>query len=375
MVVRDSSINRERVVPGPRIVFAGRPHEQRKPPAPGEGELTLRAGIIGCGRIGSEFDDDPRRKEIATHAGAYRAVSGVELVAACDLDAQKLARCGTRWQIPSLYQDSAEMLRNESLDILSICTWPSSRLAIVEQAANSGVKAVFCEKPIADSLRNATAMVQLCDSRGVILQIDHQRRFDRFHQEVRAFLQAGKLGRVQQVNFRYTAGIANTGSHMFDLLRFLFGDVQWVQAVYSENHSHNANDPNLDGMLRFRGGPLCMVQACDARSYLVFELDSLGTQGRLRVTHSGLDVDFYEVKESALFSGYKEIYPAASPVDSQVQRDCMVQGVAHLIECLRQGKRSISSGEDGRAALELICAFHESARADGKRIPIPLVDS
>jgi len=336
--------------------------------------LTYRAGIVGCGRIGSEFDDDPRRKEVATHAGAYRAVAGVDLIAACDLDTEKLKTCGTRWRIPSLYHDSAEMLRNETLDILSICTWPSSRMAIVKQAVNSGVRAIFCEKPIADSLADAAAIIQLCDGRGVVLQIDHQRRFDRFHQEVRAFLQAGRLGRIQQVTFRYTAGIANTGSHMFDLLRFFFGDVQWVQAVYSENDSHNPDDPNIDGMLRFRGGPLCMVQACDARSYLIFEIDCLGTDGRLRVTHSGFDVDFYEVKESALFSGYKEIHPAASPVDSQVQRDCMVQGVAHLIECLREGKKTISSGEDGRAALELICAFHESARADGKRIPIQLVD-
>ena len=64
--------------------------------------MALRAGIVGCGRVGAEFDDDPKRKQISTHAGAYSAVSGVELVAACDLDEEKLNKCGQRWNIPSL---------------------------------------------------------------------------------------------------------------------------------------------------------------------------------------------------------------------------------------------------------------------------------
>lgn len=54
----------------------------------------LKAGIVGCGRIGSQFDDDPKRKFVVTHAGAYSAIDGVELVAACDLNREELVRCG-----------------------------------------------------------------------------------------------------------------------------------------------------------------------------------------------------------------------------------------------------------------------------------------
>ena len=116
--------------------------------------MQYRAGIVGCGRIGSELDDDPRRKVVSTHAGAYRAVDEVELVAACDLIKEKLEKCGKRWQIASLYDDYGEMLRKEALDILSICTWNSTHLAVVREAVTNGVKAILCEKPIADSLKN-----------------------------------------------------------------------------------------------------------------------------------------------------------------------------------------------------------------------------
>jgi len=333
--------------------------------------MKYKAGIVGCGRIGSEFDDDPKRKQISTHAGAYRDVDDVELIAACDLDKDKLERCGKRWQIPLLYQDLGEMLKNK-FDILSICTPSTSHLDIVKEAVKSGVKAIFCEKPIADSLQSAGEMIRLCHSNGVILQIDHQRRFDRFHQEVRDFIQDGKLGRIQQVSFYYTAGIANTGSHMFDLLRFFFGDVMWVQAVYSKNDSRKLDDPNVDGMMQFCNLPFCTIQSCDVQSYLIFEMDCLGTRGRLKITRSGFGIEYYDVGESKMYSGYNEVYLAPSLIDETPSDSMIVAGVKHLIKCLREGRLSISSGEDGRAALELVSAFRESADRAGTLILVPL---
>ncbi len=337
--------------------------------------MKYRAGIVGCGRIGSEFDDDPKRKTISTHAGAYSVANGVKLVAASDLNGERLRKCGQRWSITSLYQDYKKMLGEQDLDILSICTWNSTHLDIVKEAVCSGVKAVFCEKPIADSLKNADEMIKLCNEKKVILQIDHQRRFDKFHQDIRTFLQDGKLGRIQQVSFYYTAGIANTGSHMFDLLRFFFGDIDCVRATYSQNKSPNPNDPNIDGVMRFKNGTFCAIQACDAQEFLTFEMDCIGTKGRLNITHSGFDVEFYKVRESELFSGYKELFKSESPIKEDAPREFMVSAVRHLVECLKEGQKPICSGEDGRASLELVCAFHESARADGNKISLPLMDS
>ena len=231
--------------------------------------MTLRAGIVGCGRIGSEFDDDPKRKTVSSHAGAYSAAGGVELVAVSDLNRDKLQRCGKRWGVTSLYENYKEMLQKEALDILSICTWNSTHLDIVKTAVDSNIRAIFCEKPIADSLINADEIIRLCNEKGVILQIGHQRRFDRFHQEMRTFLQGGNLGRMQQVTFYYTAGIANTGSHMFDLLSFFFGDVSWIRAFYSRNKSPNPTDPNIDGVMEFNNGLFCAIQACDVQDFLI----------------------------------------------------------------------------------------------------------
>lgn len=337
--------------------------------------MAYKAGIVGCGRIGCEFDDDTRRKQVSTHAGAYSATAGIELAAACDLDKQKLEKCGARWQIPSLYQDFREMLKKENLDILSICTWNATHLAIAQEAVANGVKAIFCEKPIAESLASADAMLNLCEKGNVVLMVDHQRRFDPFFHEVREYLQAGELGDIQQVTCYYTAGVANTGTHLFDVLRFFFGDVLWVQGRHSSNSSPNPKDPNIDGWLYFQDGFSAAVQACDVKNYLIFEINILGTKGRLRVMSSGFDIQFEHVAQSKYFTGYRELFPAKPPVDATGPRQPMLGGVAHILDCLEHGTSPLSSGLDGRRALEIICGLHESAAAGGSRVSLPLESS
>ena len=334
-----------------------------------------RAGIVGCGRIGCAFDDDQEQRRVRTHAGAYVSTPGVDLVALADLDKTKLDRYGEKFGVLARYQDYREILAQERLDILSVCTWNDTHREIAERAVEAGVKAIFCEKPIAESLAAADAMIRRCAEAGVILMVDHQRRFDRFHQQVASYLQEGRLGRVQQVTCYYTAGIANTGSHLLDLLRFFFGEVEWVQGVFSHNPSPNLHDPNVDGWLQFKSGLLAAVQACDVRNYTIFEINALGTLGRLRVMSHGHEAQFEEVRESTRFAGYHELHPATPPVDPSGPREFMLQAVAHLLDCLDRGQKPLCSGEDGRRALEIICALRESADADGRRIHLPLADS
>ena len=96
--------------------------------------MRYRAGVIGCGRIGFEFDKDPNRKYIATHTGAYNYVKDIELVAVCDIDKKRLKGCMERWNIPAGYSDLKEMLKRENLDILSICTLSSTHYPILKEA-------------------------------------------------------------------------------------------------------------------------------------------------------------------------------------------------------------------------------------------------
>ncbi|MBI3601352.1 MAG: Gfo/Idh/MocA family oxidoreductase [Candidatus Omnitrophica bacterium] len=333
--------------------------------------MKLKAAVIGCGRIAIGFDDDPKRKMVATHIGAYQHVKGVEVVAVCDVDGSRVDKVCRKRGITKGYTDYLKMLRQEKVDMVSVCTPPKTHASIVLDIARHGLaKAIFCEKPMAHSLQDARAMIDACAEHNIILQIDHQRRFDQMHQAIRAKIQRGAWGRVQRANFYYSAGVRNTGSHMFDLLRFFFGDADWVQAYASANPSRRPDDPNLDGFVRFPNGLLASFQALDHTRYLIFELDCYFQRSRLVLKHSGFDAEFYKVGKSSFFSGYRELEKGKAPFKKDYERSLMVRGVEELSRCLGNGRKSISSGEDGLRAMELIELSIKSAQHHGKQMSV-----
>ena len=76
-----------------------------------------------------------------------------------------------------MYADPAEMLDTERPDIVSICTWPPLHADLTELAFAKGVKAVWCEKPMAVHLTDADRMVDAAKAAGGLLVINHQRRY------------------------------------------------------------------------------------------------------------------------------------------------------------------------------------------------------
>ena len=99
-----------------------------------------RAAVIGCGRIGCGFDDDPNRTQVSTHAGAYARTPGVDLVALADLDQAKLDTYGDKFGVAGRYLDYREMFRREAPDVVSVCTWSGTHAAVVRDAVEAGVQ-------------------------------------------------------------------------------------------------------------------------------------------------------------------------------------------------------------------------------------------
>src|SRR5262245_1588263 len=260
------------------------------------------------------------------------------------------------------------MLARERPEIVSVCTSTATHCDLVKVAAEAGAKAVFCEKPIADSLAAADEMIRLCRDYDVLLVVDHQRRFAQVHRQWAEWLHKGGLGEIQHVTGYYTAGVANSGSHLFDLLRLYLGDAAWVQGRESRNPSRVADDPNIDGWIGFRRGAVAAIQACDVSAYMLFELMLLGTTGRLWVKRAGMEFDYEAVRPSERFAEYRELVPARPPVHADQSQEYMLAAVAHIVSCLKTSGRPWSTGEDGRAALEIITALRESAAAGGTRI-------
>jgi len=334
--------------------------------------MKYRAAIVGCGRIASEFEDDLLMKKnygIVTHAGGYVDNQNIELVCAADSSKEKLNKFGKRWNISKLYDDYRKMLELEKIDILSICTWNSTHLEILEDAVKTGVKAIFCEKPISNSLENADRMIERVRENNVLLIVNHSRRWDLLYQDICEYIKLGRLGDIQQVSCYYTAGVANTCSHLFDVLRMFFGDIKSVCAWYKNDPK--LDDPNMDGYLEFKNGVTATVQSLDVNCYTLFEFDIYGTKGRLRIQDNGFQISYWTAKESKKYLGYKELFSEKSPVGI-TKKTIMKNSIQNIVDCLSLESFPLCTGEDGGKALEIICAFHLSAKKCNKTITLPL---
>jgi predicted dehydrogenase len=322
--------------------------------------MGYRAALIGCGKIGSEFSDDPRVKGVYSHAGAYVARPETTLVAICDSDPEKLERCGERWKVAARYRDPQQMLAGERPDIVSICTPDSTHYDLIRTAiASPGVRAILTEKPLALGLAAAHELVRLASERNIVLAVNYSRRYADSHVWLKEFLKSGGIGIIQTISGFYTKGVLHNGTHWFDLVRFLVGEIAQVWGF--DALKEDGDDPTLDAFLELDCGACAHLLGCRAAAFSLFEIDLIGTRGRVRVIESGHTFEMYHVVNSPYYTGYQTLALKDKLEDGM--NNVLLHAVGDVVRCLKEGSQLRCSGSDGVAALEIALAVRESARS------------
>ena len=333
-------------------------------------DKIFNTAVVGCGRIGSRFERDPKRQPISTHSGAYSNHPNTKLVAVSDKEEQQLNDCLEDWNVPKGYLNYEEMFEEEDIDFLSVCTGSDTHKEIISRAVDFNVKAILCEKPLADSLESARRIVDLCEENNVFIAINHYRRWDRFFSDLKENLDKGVLGKIQHVNFLYTRGILNSGSHMFDLLRYIFGDIKSIKAVHALNDFDG--DLTLSGFLRFQTGLPCFILGLNGNDYRVFDLEIFGTKGKIYID-SSKNLNLKEAARSKRSSGFSELYDMESTVFSSNSSIHIpfLDIISNIIDAITSNTKIKCTGLDGLRSLESIIATNLSWETK-RSISLPL---
>lgn len=340
--------------------------------------MTYRVGIIGCGQIASIFEDDAWREHPCTHAGAYNAVKETEIVAVADRNKDRLYAFSKRWGVKSIYKDYNEMLEKEELDIVSVTANTAMHCEITIKAAKSGVKAIFCEKPIATCLEEADEMIKACDKEHVKLSVNHTRRWDPYYQKAKELINKGEIGDLTSITGYFTSGLLIMGTHLFDMFRFFSSDVKWVVAntEAAENaNGHQKMDLSGSGFMHFKNGVIGSVIGSSKKQYIIFEIDIHGTQGRIHIRDNGRNFELWTPDKERKHIDYNTPNELVLEQFPQVERrNGMIAAVEDVIRAIEEDGGAMCTGRDGRAALELALAFHKSAREEGGKVSLPLKD-
>ncbi len=263
------------------------PHDQR----------PLRAAVAGFGMAAS------------CHAGAYRRIPGVQLVAAYSDYVERdraaiLAACGPDVRI---FDDYGRFLGESGADIVSVCTLPDRHAAQIVAAARAG-KHIAAEKPVCVSAEELEAVNDAVRAAGV----QFTACFQEFHYG--AFLASidmiaqGIIGRVHLAEVDYYNGIGpwvqqywwsrtkqhgvssltNCGCHAMMLLTLLMGGVLPEEVMSyrarstSDSFSSYEFDPTQMSMFRWAGGRIGKVSSSlDAIQPYMFRASVVGSEGSI----------------------------------------------------------------------------------------------
>ncbi len=323
-------------------------------------------GIVGTGVIAT------------THADAIGQVPGARLAAVTDASppaAQALATAYGCVAEPNL----DAVLAREDVNVVTVCVPSGLHAEVGVQAANAG-KHLIVEKPIDVTLAAADRLIGAARAAGVKLTVISQHRFDPGVVELQRLIEVGALGQLllgeastkwYRSQAYYDSGgwrgtwaldggsLMNQGIHYVDLLLACMGPVAEVTAISAtQTHQIEVEDTAL-ALLRFRSGAVGTIVS----STSVFP----GFAQRLEVSGTGGTV---VIEDGAIISHglATEPQPAAHTQPASASSPAIgiashVAQVADFAEAIEQDREPTATAEHGRAALEVVLAVYESARA------------
>jgi predicted dehydrogenase len=322
--------------------------------------------IVGCGNIAGGFDAERPPQDLPlTHAGAFSRHPGFRLAACVEPDAAKRAAFMARWSVPhgfATFGEAAESGLRPRL--VSICSPTAGHAADLDAALRLQPSAIFCEKPVTPSLVETQRIVDACERAGVLLAVNHTRRWAPDVVRLQGELAAGDWGELRSIAGTYNKGVLNNGGHLIDLIHFLAGPL-FLVAAGEAVHDFWPDDPTVSALLRTAAGVPVTLGVGDARDYALFELALVTSRGVLVMENGGMTWRVRKTIDSPHFKGYRSLGPAQELAG---EYPCaMTAAVASLHDALRHGGALPSTGQSAVQAQRLCEQIRAAANPPSHR--------
>lgn len=339
----------------------------------------IRLGLIGCGRISKN------------HFDAISQIPEAEFVAVADVIEEKAQAMAAQYGITAIYQDYRQMLQQEKLDAVTICTPSGLHPQIGIDVANHGM-AVITEKPMGISIEQADRLIQTCDNNQVKLFVVKQNRLNATLQLLKNAVKKNRFGRIfmaqanvfwQRPQAYYDAeewrgtwefdggAFMNQASHYVDALYWLLGNVDSVMAYTSTMARRIEAEDTGCAILHFRSGILASLNVTMLTYPKNFEgsITIIGEKGTVKV--GGVAVNKIEKWEFEDYDDDDRIVQEANYQPPSVYGFGHNPYYRNVIDVLLGVGKPSTDGRDGRKSVEIIQAIYLSAKT-GKKVSLPL---
>lgn len=356
----------------------------------------LQVAIVGCGKVGH------------THAQAYWQLPQSDLVAVCDESFQRAEDYGKQYGIKG-YDDFDQMVQENQLDLISICTPHPFHAYFIQKSAEKGVH-VITEKPLAPDLAGCDIAINACQQNKVKLGVISQRRFYPPIIRMKKAIVDGRIGTpivsdLTVLGWRgedyYTMDawrgkwksegggvLVNQTIHQLDLLVWLMGPIEELFGYWDNfNHPFIEVDDTAVAVLRFKSGAIGRILVSNSQVpgfYGKIHIHgsngaSIGTQtegGSPFIAGISTEVDppindiwTIQGEEGSLQSWQKADQEFASKINVMTYFHKLQ--IEDFLQAIIEDREPCVTGIDARKPVELFTAIYRSQR-DKKPICFPL---
>lgn len=339
----------------------------------------VKLGLIGCGRISKN------------HLDAVSQIPEAEFVAVCDCIPDKAQKVAAEYGITKIYSDHHEMLKNEELDLVSICTPSGMHPQMGIDVANAKVN-VLTEKPMAINIEAADRLIKACDDNHVKLFVVKQNRLNSTMQLLKRAIEKNRFGRIymaqanvfwQRPQAYYDAekwrgtwefdggAYMNQASHYVDAIYWLLGNVDSVSAFTATMARKIEAEDTGSAILQFRSGIIASINVTMLTYPKNFEgsITIIGEKGTVKV--GGVAVNKIEKWEFDEYDDDDRIAMDSNYVPPNVYGFGHNPYYRNVADVLLGKAEPSTDGRDGRKSVEIIQAIYRSAKT-GKKVSLPL---
>ena len=330
--------------------------------------VKYKVGFIGCGLMAMH------------HASAYYLNPQTEIVAASDVDNDNLELFCKRFDVSNYYLNYQDMLENETLDIIAPILPVKNNPNAVINSAQTQVKGIYCEKPIASKLSDADQMVDECDKNGIIFACgDAMRNYPQLSKALE-FIKEGGLGKIKSINaYEPTNEISGGGCQTLSVVQMFAFDSKIETVIGWMDDPLSDNDQSMGGYIKFTNGIECFL---NNKESVKKGIEVIGTEGIFY--HAGWNNFSISKKDP---DGYLREINYNLPTVSQSNHQ-LTNRIGNLYnpgfrttESINSFVSSIDTGEPLRCpgfvmrnSLEIAIALRESARQNNLPISMPLIN-
>lgn len=327
----------------------------------------LRFAILGCG-FWAKYQ-----------LPAWLELEGIEPVALYNRTISKAQSLGKQYNISSCYDNVEELLQKEQLDFVDIITDVDTHAPFVRMAAEKGLP-VICQKPMAPSVQLAHSMLDICTRKNIPFYIHENFRFQAPIRRLKALLEEGIIGRPFKASIKFCTAfpvfdnqpflaeldhfiLTDVGSHLFDVCRFLFGEVASLYCQSAGITPGIRGEDVANTLLTMHSGLHCYLEMSFAS---ILEKDAFpqtfilieGEKGSLHLT-SDYEIRITTSKGTTAVIAAPVNYPWMDPAYAVVHSS-IVDCNRNILQALQGRGQAETTVKDNFETVKLVWAAYQS---------------